>query len=110
MNGEVEVNSNPFQYRYGLLGGGLSGQLLGTFSLVLSVGNEFSASIVPDLDTATITITDVSCKLHRNPQPGLQHFSSMAHHMLVMCILSEVSRHVVSQQLHVISVATIHFV
>ena len=52
-----------------LLGGGLSSQLFRTFSLVLSVGNEVSASIVPELNTATITITDVSCKLHRNPQP-----------------------------------------
>ena len=86
VNGEVKVNSNPFLYQYDLLRGS-SSELFRTFSLVLLVGNEVLASIAPELDTATITITDVSWKLHRNPQPELHSFSSITHHMERICAL-----------------------
>ena len=92
VNDEVKVNSNPFLYQYDLLGGGLSSQLSRTFSLVLSVGNEFSAIIAPELDTATITITGVSGKLHRNPQPGLLHHPLDAKDMCSLKFLGHAER------------------
>ena len=57
---QVNVDFSPFPYIYNLLEGGPGDdQMAKTFTLVLSVGSEVSASIDPASDTATITI---SCK------------------------------------------------
>ena len=60
MDDQVNVDFSPFPYIYNLLDGGSGdAQIPRTFTLVLSVGREVSASIDPAADTATITI---SCK------------------------------------------------
>ena len=61
---QVNVGFRSFPYVYNLLDGGSGGaQMPKTFTLVLSVGNDVSASIDPASDTATITII---CKPRRN--------------------------------------------